>query len=82
MLIVLCCAVQTSTETFFRTSKFYKAGDEAPPIFLVDGVSYLSVKVNQQQKQQQEQQGVYIKVKKHMYVCGQHAQQLPVQNLR
>eukprot|EP00882_Tetradesmus_deserticola_P025953 GHRQ01028550.1.p1 GENE.GHRQ01028550.1~~GHRQ01028550.1.p1 ORF type:complete len:172 (+),score=49.75 GHRQ01028550.1:631-1146(+) len=35
---------KTSTETFFRTSKFYKAGDEAPPIFLVDGVSYLSVK--------------------------------------
>jgi hypothetical protein len=39
--------MQTSTETFFRTSKFYKAGDEAPPIFLVDGVSYLSVKVKQ-----------------------------------
>lgn len=37
---------QTSTETFFRTSKFYKAGEEAPPIFIVDGVSYLSVKVN------------------------------------
>lgn len=37
--------MQTSTETFFRTSKFYKAGEEAPPIFIVDGVSYLSVKV-------------------------------------
>eukprot|EP00878_Enallax_costatus_P022779 GHUV01024189.1.p1 GENE.GHUV01024189.1~~GHUV01024189.1.p1 ORF type:complete len:320 (+),score=69.87 GHUV01024189.1:300-1259(+) len=35
---------KTSTETFFRTSKFYKAGEEAPPIFTVDGVSYLSVK--------------------------------------
>eukprot|EP00775_Hariotina_reticulata_P013061 gene13061-13188_t len=34
----------TSTETFFRTSRFYKAGEEAPPIFIVDGVSYLSVK--------------------------------------
>lgn len=51
--VTVCCrAVQTSTETFFRTSKFYKAGDEAPPIFLVDGVSYLSVKVIQQQEQQ------------------------------
>ncbi|KAF8070972.1 AP4M [Scenedesmus sp. PABB004] len=35
---------KTSTETFFRTSKFFKPGDEAPPIFIVDGVSYLSVK--------------------------------------
>jgi hypothetical protein len=38
-------ALQTSSETFFRTSKFYKAGDEAPPVFIVDGVSYLSIKV-------------------------------------
>lgn len=37
--------LQTSSETFFRTSKFYKAGDEAPPVFIVDGVSYLSIKV-------------------------------------
>lgn len=35
---------KTSAETFFRTSKFYKAGDEAPPVFIVDGVSYLSIK--------------------------------------
>lgn len=40
--------LQTSSETFFRTSKFYKAGDEAPPVFIVDGVSYLSIKVGLQ----------------------------------
>jgi hypothetical protein len=45
---VACCAkLQTSSETFFRTSKFYKAGDEAPPVVIVDGVSYLSIKVTQ-----------------------------------
>lgn len=37
--------MQTSSETFFRASKFHKAGDEAPPVFIVDGVSYLSIKV-------------------------------------
>lgn len=45
LLCVCWGALQTSSETFFRTSKFYKAGDEAPPVFIVDGVSYLSIKV-------------------------------------
>jgi len=46
--IFCVCVLQTSSETFFRTSKFYKAGDEAPPVFIVDGVSYLSIKVGLQ----------------------------------
>lgn len=37
--------MQTSAETFFRASKFHKGGDGAPPVFMVDGVSYLSIKV-------------------------------------
>jgi hypothetical protein len=35
---------QTSTEIFFRNSRFYKGGDEAPPVFIIDGVTYLHVK--------------------------------------
>lgn len=35
---------KASTEVFFRSSKFWKDGEEAPPIFLVDGVTYLHVK--------------------------------------
>ncbi len=38
--------VQASTEIFFRNSKFWKGGDEAPPVFLIDGVSYLHLKVS------------------------------------
>lgn len=36
---------QASTEIFFRNAKFYKGGDEAPPVFIIDGVTYLHVKV-------------------------------------
>ncbi|KAL6759889.1 Mu homology domain-containing protein [Haematococcus lacustris] len=35
---------RSSPETFFRSSKFWKEGDEAPPVFMSDGVSYLHVK--------------------------------------
>ncbi|GLC41360.1 hypothetical protein PLESTB_001020500 [Pleodorina starrii] len=36
---------RTSSETFFRNSKFWKEGDgEAPPVFNVDGVTYLHIK--------------------------------------
>jgi hypothetical protein len=42
--------LQASTEIFFRNAKFFKGGDgdgavEAPPVFIIDGVSYLHVKV-------------------------------------
>ena len=40
-----CLCTQASTEIFFRNAKFYKEGDEAPPVFLIDGVTYLHVKV-------------------------------------
>lgn len=33
-----------SAEVFFRNSKFWKEGDEAPPVFIVDGVSYMYLK--------------------------------------
>lgn len=38
---------KTSTEIFFRKAKFWKGeeGEEAPPVFNVDGVNYLHVKV-------------------------------------
>ncbi|KAG2499617.1 hypothetical protein HYH03_002556 [Edaphochlamys debaryana] len=36
---------RTSSEVFFRNSKFWKEGDgEAPPVFNVDGVTYLHIK--------------------------------------
>ncbi|GFR48289.1 hypothetical protein Agub_g10061, partial [Astrephomene gubernaculifera] len=36
---------RTSSETFFRNAKFWKEGDgEAPPVFNVDGVTYLHIK--------------------------------------
>lgn len=35
---------KASTEIFFRNAKFYKGGDEAPPVFIIDGISYLHVK--------------------------------------
>ncbi|GBF92450.1 AP-4 complex subunit mu [Raphidocelis subcapitata] len=35
---------KASTEIFFRNSKFYRGGDEAPPVFLIDGVTYLHIK--------------------------------------
>ena len=37
---------KSSTETFFRNARFFKGGggDDAPPVFLVDGVSYLHFK--------------------------------------
>ncbi|KIY97872.1 AP-4 complex subunit mu [Monoraphidium neglectum] len=40
---------KASTEIFFRNAKFFKGGDgdgavEAPPVFIIDGVSYLHVK--------------------------------------
>ena len=38
--------VQTSSEVFFRKVNFWdKGGRDAPPVFNVDGVSYLYVKV-------------------------------------
>lgn len=41
-----CCASQDSTETFFRKVRFWGGGGDAPPVFQVDGVSYLHVKVS------------------------------------
>lgn len=35
---------RVSAEVFFRSFKFWKDGDEAPPIFSVDGVTYLHIK--------------------------------------
>ncbi|KAI8470762.1 MAG: Mu homology domain-containing protein [Monoraphidium minutum] len=36
---------KASTEIFFRNAKFYKGGGgEAPPVFIIDGVTYLHVK--------------------------------------
>ncbi len=35
---------QDSTEIFFRNVRFWSGGGDAPPVFLVDGVSYLHVK--------------------------------------
>lgn len=37
---------RTSSEVFFRNAKFWKEGDggEAPPVFNVDGVTYLHIK--------------------------------------
>ncbi len=36
---------RTSSETFFRNAKFWREGDgEAPPVFAVDGVTYLYIK--------------------------------------
>mmetsp|Transcript_22213 Transcript_22213/g.38009 ORF Transcript_22213/g.38009 Transcript_22213/m.38009 type:complete len:453 (+) Transcript_22213:117-1475(+) len=35
---------RSSPETFFRNCKFWKEGDEAPPVFLVDGVTYIHLK--------------------------------------
>uniref|UniRef100_A0A7S3QPE7 MHD domain-containing protein n=1 Tax=Dunaliella tertiolecta TaxID=3047 RepID=A0A7S3QPE7_DUNTE len=35
---------KNSAETFFRNAKFWKEGDEAPPVFNIDGVTYLHVK--------------------------------------
>lgn len=38
--------LQGSSEIFFRKVKFWdKGGKDAPPVFLVDGVNYLHVKV-------------------------------------
>ena len=37
--------VQDSTETFFRKVRFWGGGGDAPPVFQVDSVSYLHVKV-------------------------------------
>lgn len=37
---------QDSTETFFRKVRFWGDGRDAPPVFQVDGVSYLHVKVS------------------------------------
>ena len=38
--------LQTSSEVFFRKVSFWdKGGRDAPPVFNVDGVSYLYVKV-------------------------------------
>lgn len=45
--IVPCIWVQTSSEVFFRKVNFWdKGGRDAPPVFNVDGVSYLYVKVS------------------------------------
>ena len=39
--------MQTSSEVFFRKVNFWdKGGRDAPPVFNVDGVSYLYVKVS------------------------------------
>lgn len=36
---------RASAEIFFRNAKFWKEGDgEAPPVFLVDGISYIHIK--------------------------------------
>lgn len=35
---------RASAEVFFRHAKFWKDGDEAPPVFAVDGVTYLHCK--------------------------------------
>lgn len=39
----LCPLPQAATEIFYRHSKFWKNGEEAPPIFLLDGVTYMHV---------------------------------------
>lgn len=40
--------MQGSSEVFFRKVKFWdKGGRDAPPVFNVDGVNYLHVKVSQ-----------------------------------
>ena len=42
----MCTCLQTSSEVFFRKVNFWdKGGRDAPPVFNVDGVSYLYVKV-------------------------------------
>lgn len=39
--------MQGSSEVFFRKVKFWdKGGKDAPPVFAVDGVNYLHVKVS------------------------------------
>jgi len=39
--------LQNSTETFFRNCKFWKGGgDEAPPAFIIDGVTYMHIKAS------------------------------------
>ena len=36
---------RSSSETFFRNAKFWKEGDgEAPPVFNVDGITYMHIK--------------------------------------
>lgn len=35
---------KNAAETFFRHCKFWSDGDEAPPVFAVDGVTYLYTK--------------------------------------
>lgn len=38
--------LQGSTEVFFRKARFWDGGgQDAPPVFLVDGINYLHVKV-------------------------------------
>ena len=38
--------MQGSTEVFFRKARFWDGGgQDAPPVFLVDGINYLHVKV-------------------------------------
>lgn len=38
--------MQGASEVFFRKLKFWdKGGKDAPPVFIVDGVNYLHVKV-------------------------------------
>ena len=49
-LRLLTCGVrctQDLTETFFRKVRFWGGGGDAPPVFQVDGVSYLHVKVGE-----------------------------------
>lgn len=44
--VELCALVQRSSEVFFRKVKFWdKDKGDAPPVFNVDGVNYLYVKV-------------------------------------
>ena len=43
---ICAMCMQTSSEVFFRKVNFWdKGGRDAPPVFNVDGVSYLYVKV-------------------------------------
>ena len=44
-LIYEDCSVQDSTEAFFRKVRFWGGGTDAPPLFQIEGVSYLHVKV-------------------------------------